>query len=80
MALHYFHMSNGHTTLDQIGTDHPDHASVRNEAVRTFRELLNLGPTESLWTGDPWKIWVTDGPNASGKTVVTLELFGQAGR
>jgi hypothetical protein len=74
MALHYFHYSNGHTTLDPAGTDHPDLVSVRNEAVRALRELLNLGPTDTLWTGEPWKVWVTDRPNASGATVLTLEV------
>jgi len=74
MALHYFHFSNGHTTLDPDGTDHPDLNSVRQEAVRALREVLHLGSTDALWTSDLWKVWVTDQPNATGRTVLTLEL------
>ena len=78
MALHYFHFSNGHTTLDQDGTDLPDLASVRKEAIRSVRELLNLRHSEHLWTGDaPWKVWVTDEPDAAGQTVLTLEVISR---
>jgi hypothetical protein len=52
MAMHYFHLSNGHTIMDQEGIDQPDLNSVRNEALRVLRELLNVGPTDKLWTGD----------------------------
>jgi hypothetical protein len=51
MAMHYFHLSNGHTTLDHDGADHPDLNSIRKEALRVLRELLNLGPTDGLWGG-----------------------------
>jgi hypothetical protein len=74
MAFYYFHLSNGHTTLDQDGIDLPDLPSVRKEAVRAFRELLHLGSSDALWTGDPWRVWVTDQPNTSGLTILTLEL------
>ena len=74
MALHYFHFFNGDTTLDPVGTDHPDLFSVRREAVRALREVLHLRSTDALWTGDLWKVWVTDQPNATGQTVLTLEL------
>jgi hypothetical protein len=58
-------------SLDEVGSDHSDVISVRKEAVRTFREFLNLGPTDTLWTGEPWKLWVTDLPNDAGQTVLT---------
>lgn len=74
MALHYFHSFNGHTTLDDLGTDLPDLLSARKEAVRAFRELLLLGSSDALWTGDPWRVWVTDQSNATGRTVLALEL------
>ena len=41
MALHYFHHSNGRTTLDGFGTELPDLASVRKEAIRGMRELTS---------------------------------------
>ena len=74
MALHYFHHSNGHTTLDHFGTDHPDLASVRQEAIRALRELIYLGPADSLWSGEPWKLWVTQDPDGVGRNVLTLDL------
>jgi hypothetical protein len=74
MALHYFHHSNGRTTLDGFGTDLPDLASVRKEAIRGMRELTNLGPADSLWSGEPWKLWVTHDPDGTGPTILTLEL------
>ncbi len=74
MAMHYFHLSNGHTTLDHDGADHPDLNSIRKEALRVLRELLNLGPTDGLWGGDAWKVWVTDQPGSTGRTVLSLEL------
>jgi hypothetical protein len=77
MAMHYFHVCHGHTTLDDQGTDFPDLPSVRKEAIRALRELLNLGQSDQLWAGDPWKVWVTDEPNASGRTVLTLEIISR---
>lgn len=74
MALHYFHFSNGHTTIDEHGTDLPNLASVRKEAVRALRELLHLGSTDALWTGDPWKVWVTDQPDGTGQSLLTLDI------
>jgi hypothetical protein len=74
MALHYFHLANGRTTLDPKGTDLPDLNSVRKEAIRAMRELLNLGDEDSLWSGEPFRVWVTSKPNGAGTVVLTLEL------
>jgi len=74
MAMHYFHMANGHTTFDSVGTDLPDLQSVRKETLRAGREMLNLGGSEPLWAGEPWRVWVTDEPDGSGQTILTLEL------
>ena len=43
MAMHYFHMANGQTTFDSVGTDLADLQSVRKETLRAGREMLNLG-------------------------------------
>jgi hypothetical protein len=77
MALHYFHYANGSQTLDNIGTDLADLHAVRKEAVRAFRELLSLRPTEGPWEGDPWRVWVTDQPNAAGRTILALQLSAE---
>jgi hypothetical protein len=75
MALHYIHLSNGYTLLDAEGTDVPV-SSARDVAVRTASELLNRGNTEQLWTGKPWKVWVTDQPNGAGHTIASIEITG----
>jgi hypothetical protein len=51
MALYYFHVADGKTVLDEIGTDLPDETSVRAEAVRVSSELLNMGHGERIWGG-----------------------------
>jgi hypothetical protein len=76
MPMHYFHMSNGHTILDDHGTDLPDLAAVRDEAVRAAKELMSIGSAETLWDGKPWKVWVTDAPNGTGRTVASIEMNG----
>jgi hypothetical protein len=43
MAMHYFHIANGQTNFDSVGTDLPDLQSVRKEALRAGSEMLNLG-------------------------------------
>jgi len=75
MAKYYFHSSNGHTCLDDVGSELADLDSVRKEAFCASRELLMLGwaPME-FWAGEPWRIWVTDKPNAAGRTILTVEL------
>jgi hypothetical protein len=76
MVLHYFHISNRHTTLDSDGTDLPDLAAVQEEALRACRELMWLGgSTSELWSGETWKVWVTDQPDGAGPTILTLELL-----
>jgi hypothetical protein len=52
MAMHYFHMANGHTTFGRDGTNLPDLTSVRKEALRAARDMLNLGDSEDLWGGN----------------------------
>jgi hypothetical protein len=80
MSLHYFHHSNGRTSLDRFGTDLADASSVRKEAVRALRELLNLTDLtgDDLFRGEPWKIWVTKDPDATGPTVLSLEVSARA--
>jgi hypothetical protein len=76
MARYFFHLSNGHTTLDDVGSEHADLGSVRKEAFGASRELLMLGQegSEEFWAGEPWRLWVTDKPKAAGRTILTVEL------
>jgi hypothetical protein len=75
MALYYFHLKDGATILDSEGSDLPDLAAVRRAAIATTTDVLGGmkgGPV--FWSGEPWKLWVTDGPNGAGATVLTLQF------
>jgi hypothetical protein len=75
MPLYYFNFRNGHTTLDDHGTELADLRALRREAVRASREFfMTHEGTAEFWAGEPAKIWVTEGPNDTGKTVLTMEL------
>jgi hypothetical protein len=76
MSLYYFHFSNGKTVLDEIGTELGNLAAVRKEAVLMSRDVILLpnGECPSLWDGVPSKLWVTDGPSAAGRTILTLDI------
>jgi hypothetical protein len=75
MPLYYFHLKDGATLLDSEGCDLPDLAAVRRAAIATTTDVLGgikAGP--AFWSGEPWKLWVTDGPNGDGATLLTLQF------
>jgi hypothetical protein len=75
MALYYFHLTDGATSLDDQGSDLPDLAAVRRAALATATEVLGgikAGP--AFWSGEPWKLWVTDGPNGAGATLLAMQF------
>jgi len=74
MALHYFHVSNGKITLDDVGTDLATLTDVQKEVVRVARDLLSLQSSEQIWTRAPWKVWATDKSNGAGQIVAAMEL------
>ena len=75
MARYYFHYKNGKLTLDAEGLEIADIDAVREEAYFFGREKVWAAPGgRQFWTGEAQRVWVTDGPNASGQTVLTLEL------
>jgi Domain of unknown function (DUF6894) len=79
MPRYYLHLENGQRFLDGTGFDLADIAAVQNEALRAMSDTLKGGPhaTATLWDGTPWAIWVTDKPNAEGKTFFTLRLSAE---
>ena len=80
MALYFFHLKDGATLLDGEGCDLPDLAAVRRAAIATATEVLGgikAGP--AFWSGEPWKLWVTDRPNGAGATLLTLQFAAIAG-
>jgi hypothetical protein len=75
MPRYYFHFLNGQTALDDEGTELADMQAVRVEAVRSSREIiLTHDGNPEFWAGEPAKLWITDGPNATGETILTIEL------
>jgi hypothetical protein len=78
MARYYFHSKNGKVTLDAEGLELADIDAVREEAYFFGRETVWAAPGgRPFWTGESQSVWVTDGPNASGQTVLALELSAQ---
>jgi hypothetical protein len=78
MAPHYFHLKNGVTILDYDGIDLPDMTAVRVEAVRTVSHVLHEDNVAHLWNGEPLRLWVTDGPGNTGRTLLAVNITGLA--
>ena len=76
MPDYYFHLENGQTLLDKTGVELSDIAAAQNQALRASSEIFKAGArtTATLWTGTPWRMWVTDKPNGEGKTFFTLHF------
>jgi hypothetical protein len=74
MPLFYFHTENGTTTLDRDGVDLPDMITARDEAVGTIASILHDENLDSLWSGNPLRLWVTDQAAGLGKTLLDLRL------
>jgi len=73
MARFYFHVANGQTTLDEVGTDLAGLHAVQQEALGITRELM-FGGGAAFWAGQPCRLWVTDEPNAAGRIILSLQL------
>ncbi len=71
MNLYYFHIRNGHTVLDGEGSPLADLEAAKSEALKASSEMLR---SAQIWAGTPWRLWVTDGPNATGNTLFALEF------
>ena len=77
MNLYYFHVRDGHTILDNVGSLLPSIAAVKTEALKIASELIG-SPRSAHWDATPWHLWVTQEPNGEGKTLVTLDVIAQA--
>jgi hypothetical protein len=71
---YFFNVHDGRDYPDAEGTELPDLAAVRAEALRSSGELLrgNNGTAE-FWSGDDWAMNVTD---EAGKNLLTLRFSG----
>jgi hypothetical protein len=80
MSLYYFHLKDGQTIFDSQGSDLPDLAAVRRMAIATTTEILGgLRAGPEFWSGETWKLWVTDQPDGAGTTVLTLQFAAVEG-
>ena len=80
MGLYYFHLKDGVTILDNEGTDLPDLAEVRRTALSIATEILGgMKAGRAFWSGEPWKLWVTDESDGGGNRVLTLQFAAVEG-
>ena len=49
-----------------------DMNAVKKEAVEVTAELLGGLRGPHFWSGEPWKLWVTNQANGAGKILLTL--------
>jgi hypothetical protein len=70
MNRYFFHVRDGHTSLDTVGLECAGMDEVRAEALKATGEILKeLGP--EFWKHRAWSMWVTDESEA---TLLTLQL------
>ena len=75
----FFHVSFGKMAWDSEGTDLQDLVEIRNAAVRLSAALLSDIDDRLLWKGTPWRLWVTEGPNGTGRTILALSFAADYG-
>ena len=79
MTRYYFNVKDGQTLIDNEGDEFATLAEARNLAIEHSGEILKDGASDTLWSGEPWRMWVTDAPNGRGKTLFTLEFSAKDG-
>ena len=74
MPRYFFNVHDGRDYPDDQGTELPDLAAVRAEALRSSGEMLRDSKgAGDFWSGDDWTMNVTD---EAGKTMLTLRFSG----
>jgi hypothetical protein len=77
MPVFYFHFQNSVTNLDHQGVELPDVTAARSEAILDIAEMLRDDAMDTLWSGLPLRLWVTEGAGGTGKTLVELSVAAQ---
>jgi hypothetical protein len=72
MPRYYFNLKDGRLLLDDEGVEIADLDGAHKAAVTYSGEVLRDGASGSLWSGAPWRLWVTDQPEGAGNTLFTL--------
>ena len=75
----FFHVSYGKMAWDSEGIELETVAEARSAAVKLAGALLSDIDDGRLWRGTPWRLWVTEGPNGTGNTVVALSFVADYG-
>ncbi|UUR07200.1 DUF6894 family protein [Sphingomonas glaciei] len=70
MSRYHFHLSSGHETRDEEGTDLDSLQEARCYAVRMIAEVLCTSP-ERYWDSDCYRITVADD---TGLTLFMVEM------
>jgi hypothetical protein len=74
---YYFHVTDGQTIMDETGDEFSSLEAAKDSAIKTSSEMLRgLKHRVNFWSGEQWRLWVTDGPNGSGKTLLELKFAG----
>jgi Domain of unknown function (DUF6894) len=68
------HIENDQPELDPEGTELADADRARSAALVLLGEMIRDTYRYSRWNGDPWKVWVSDGPGGSGRVLFTVHL------
>jgi len=71
MPLYFFHVTDGQTYLDHVGTELPGLDAARQEAFGTISDLL-MG--KDTWDSTEWQVTVTD---ANGQTLLKLRFSAE---
>jgi hypothetical protein len=72
VPLYFFHLRDAAFIKDETGTELPDDASARTEAVRLVGEIVR-DKAEAFWNDGRWSVEVQD---AGGGVVATLDVLG----
>jgi hypothetical protein len=66
---YFFHITDGQTHRDGIGTELPSLAEARREAIATFGDLVK---NRNDWTAHEWRIEIAD---IEVRTLLTLRVL-----
>ena len=77
MPRYYFHVSDGQRFDDLQGTELPDLACARKEALR-FASGLLTDAKPNFWTGEEWTMRVTDDANLTLFTLMFVATTATA--
>lgn len=75
MPKFYFNIKDGEELPDEFGTELPDMAAARKEAVHVAAQFIRDRADDALWSGTPWQLDVTDRPSWAGRKLLILTFI-----